>query len=433
VIFTRKFISVLVAFAFLVTHYSAAIAQVSNPSDTSANSEKVELLNKLINALTSTNRDVAGLTTERLKNLTDWASRLRTLLVKKTLTPDEQKEIQTLISDLAPQLQQLIQKYNDTVNALATQGDIPDAIAKQLVAKCGPAYRDVLVLIRQNISKDGATRNTARLRECKALYDELTLQLDLEIATLETNAAKLEEERKDLERQIAEAKTPEERKELGKKLDDTEAKIKENEEKQKKTRKVRQDVNWGNVALGLLIFAVGVVLAVFGDEQDGIALMIAGGTMADDATKPKTKDEEYEEKTKKQVREGVEPKNTPSAEMAADLIKQLESQGLQNITQTSQRGNYVVMVDTADGTWFVYQVQPYLLVVRVASGSVQIRQNPRNLKALVDLKSPRATELRDIDTVIKIRFSGSAPDNTPVTGGIAETAVGSRSYSMTVD
>ncbi|OSI79525.1 hypothetical protein BSZ22_01735 [Bradyrhizobium canariense] len=412
------------------SYLSAQPAKTKEIQDVNQDSSKTELLNKLMNALRSNEEDLGKTTESEADLLQALITRLQELFAKASPSPAEKTEIQQKLAALNPKLEELARTYQTVVGQLATNSIVPDSIGKQLTSKCGTAYGETLRLIQEK--KLGSDKNaSARLQECQAIYDLLVAQLNLQLATYNTTLTTLEAERRQLEAQL-ETATPEQRKDLQKKLDDNEAKAKEVQAQQKKTKEVKGKADWGKFALGALAFVVGVVLAIYGDEANGISFMIAGGKTMDEASNPKSKKEDYIVPAVVK-REGVNPQTKPGDGKANEVIAALTANGLKNITSGSPSGNFIVLNDPEANTWLVYQIEPKLLVARIAPNQVQVQANGKKVSALPDIKEPQATELKDVDTAIKIRFSAKTADGAAITGGIAETGVVSRNYKVTVD
>lgn len=434
----RKFFAVFVAISLLVAQLQPSFTQTA-PAAPPPEIEKItnlaDLTNRLYSILETRSKDITNLTSSDEKTLLQLLTRLQALAESKTLSDSEKSELQAILEKFQSPLISMEKTYADNLKGFASGESISPEIAKQLEAKCGPLYRDVIASFSK---KEGALSDSkslpARLQDCYAVYDLLAAQLDAQAKQLSDTLALLENERAQLAREFATA-SPEQRPAIQKKLDEKDAQIKETREKQKKTREVKGKVDWGKMLLGAAVFAVGVVFAAYGDVNTAMVFWSVGGKTMESAGNPKPGQKEYVvDGPPVRTREGVQEKLDPGAEAAAAVAKDFAQSGMKNISFGERQGNFIVFLQPETHTWTVMQVKERLLIAQISPASIkEIRDSAKKIAALNELKNPSVVELHDPSAALKLRFTAERLDGAKVKGGLTETASASREFILTID
>lgn len=425
---------IFLALSLIFSSVLPSLAQIDAVAEETAGpTDQETLLNRIIVLLKGAAQDRTGLEKDKVDALVADIEAIRDLSKIENPIEEQKTQLSALLKKVTPALASIATSYkNDTFSIVEgfsegfTQAEL-DRIRKL----CGGTFDAMLVAIQTD--DQGAAQAKAvgaKAEECRLLLVDVRDAITKQLALLDKSHQELLTKQRELEKKYADAKTPEEKDLVLTELNENEAEIKQNEETKQQVQEVKGKVDWLAALAGIALFVAGAVVAVYGDPATGIELMIAGGTMAEAATSPKTEQKAVDVLTIKAEREGLEVDKTPDQAAADALLAEFQAKGLEPISGSTQ-GNYMVFLDPADKSWVVMQIDPRLIVVRIAPTKVQIQSNGPALAAMADLTEPRVLTVNpkgNVTLSFNAQLSGQ-----DVSGGITEQGVGSQRYSLTLN
>ncbi|MCY1297110.1 hypothetical protein D9M70_465370 [compost metagenome] len=424
----------LLAAIIIISQVSFSYAQSQDASEQpTTQTDQEVLINRIVVLLKGASQDRAGLEKGKLDALVADMEAIRNLSKFENPTDEQKAELSKLLEKVAPALASIAQSYKGDALSIA-QGQIEGFTQTELDRIreiCGGSFDDMLVAIQapdQGVAL--AAKVGAKAEECRLLLVDARDAISKQLTLLDKSHQTLLEQHRRLEQKYADAKTPEEKEQALTELQEDEAKIKEIEEKKQQVQEVQGKVDWLAALAGIALFVVGVVVAVYGDPATGVKLMIAGGTMAEAATSPKGEQVTADVPTVRAEREGLEADKKPDQAATEALVAEFKSKGLEPISGSTE-GNYVVFMDTSDKSWLVMQIDPRLIVLRIAPSKVQIQSNGPALSSMADLVEPKVMSVSPKGNVT-LGFNAKL-NGADVSGGITEEGVGSQKYSLTLN
>ncbi|MER8973118.1 MULTISPECIES: hypothetical protein [unclassified Mesorhizobium] len=345
----------------------------------------------------------------------------------------DKKTLRELLSRVTPHITSLVAAYKADTFTIG-QGEIEgftQAELEKIRSVCGGALEAVLKAVQsQDQGASFAEENGARAEECRLLVLNATEILNKQLAALSKAEQDIVTEINELERQYQVAETPEKKQEIRSKIQEKEAELKETREKKKRVEEVKGKVDWGKILAGVALFVAGVVVAVYGDPNTGVAMMTAGGKLAEEGGNPKTDKREVVDETVKKQREGLETGKPHDTAKAAPILDEYKAAGYE-VLSASNAGNFMVFRDPSDKAWIVLQIDPRSQVERIAPAIATVQPSGPPLKGLEELTEIQVRTL-DLANGVSLTF-GAKLNGAPVSGGLVEQGVGSKNYSLTLD